>query len=463
MTIRPDEIKAALTIMVRCVQRGEFADEYASLAEGRALPRSSHILSLTPFIDEVGVIRVGGRLRNSEIPYEARHPMLLPRNSELTKRIIRKHHIDALHSGVQGTLAAVRQRFWPIAATSAVRGVIRDCIKYFKYKPIASKTRMADMPGSRVTIARPFTHTGVDYAGPIMIKEGKRRNARLTKAYIAIFVCLTVKAMHIELVTDLTTEAFLGAFKRFIARRGKPNCIYSDNGTTFVGAKRELKELREFINHDQTRALTREFLCKREIEWKFIPPHAPHFGGLWEAAVKSVKKHMYKIVGHASLTYEELCTLFYEIEANLNSRPLAPLSTDPNDLSCITPGHFLVGAALCSFPVADLQDIAETRLSRWQRVERIRQHFWTRWSQEYLHILTQRSKWREQKGPAIQEGQLVLVQQPGLEPMMWTLGRVIQTHPRPEGIVRAATLKTRGGTVTRPTVKLAVLPFEGNT
>ncbi|XP_070515851.1 uncharacterized protein [Cardiocondyla obscurior] len=149
MTIRSDEIRAALIIMVRCVQREEFAEESASLAEGRALPKSSHILSLTPFIDEFGVIRVGGRLRNSEIPYEAQHPMLLPRNHEFTKRLIRKQHVDALHSGVQGTLAAVRQRFWPIAATTAVRGVIHECIKCFKYKPIASKAKMADMLGNR--------------------------------------------------------------------------------------------------------------------------------------------------------------------------------------------------------------------------------------------------------------------------------------------------------------------------
>ncbi|XP_070523064.1 uncharacterized protein [Cardiocondyla obscurior] len=317
---------------------------------------------------------------------------------------------------------------------------------------------MADLPGSRVTIARPFTHTGVDYAGPILIKDSKRRNAKLIKAYIAVFICFTIRAVHLEVVSDLTSEAFVGALKRFVSRRGRPECIYSDNGTNFVGANRELRELREFVNAERTKRDVHDYLDKGGTNWRFIPPHAPHFGGLWEAAVKSTKTHLYKIIGRAHLTFEESQTVLCEIEAVLNSRPMAPLSNDPSDLECITPGHFLIGAALHSFPVPDLTLINEGRLSRWQRVKQLRQHFWRRWSREYLHTLIQRTKWRTDQKEAVHEGQLVLVQQPGLGPLQWMLGRVIKLHPRNDGVVRTVTIQTKGGEITRPTIKIAVLP-----
>ncbi|XP_070527748.1 uncharacterized protein [Cardiocondyla obscurior] len=292
-----------------------------------------------------------------------------------------------------------------------------------------------------------------------MLKEGKRRNAKLSKAYIAVFVCFTVKAIHLELVSDLTSDAFLGAFKRFISRRGRPECVYSDNGTTFVGANKQIKEMYEFVRSDKTQADVKHFLSNKEIKWNFIPPHAPHFGGLWEAGVKSTKTHLSRVIGHANLTFEELQTTLCEIEAVLNSRPLVPLSADQNDYSCITPGHFLIGAALCSYPVADLTHIPEGRLIQWQRVEQIRQHFWARWSSEYLHTLVQRTKWHDNKGEEIRIGQLVLIQQPKLAPLQWLLGRIKEVHPGADGIVRAATVATKGGEIKRPTAKLAVLPL----
>jgi len=280
------------------------------------------------------------------------------------------------------------------------------------------------------------------------------------KAYISIFVCFSTKAVHIELVTDLTTDAFLAALKRFISRRGKPTCVYSDNGTTFVGANRKMKEFIQLINSERSQNAIKELLYSHDISWKFIPPHAPHFGGLWEAAVKSAKFHLYRVVGNANLTLEEAQTVLCEIEAVMNSRPLTPLSEDPNDFSCITPGHFLIGTALNSFPTPDLTEEKEGRLLRWQRVEQICQHFWRRWSAEYLHTLMERQKWRTSKGEKCEIGGLALIQQPGLGPLQWLLGRVEQVHPGADGVVRAATIKTARGNLTRPISKLAMLPLE---
>ena len=237
---------------------------------------------------------------------------------------------------------------------------------------------MGSLPAGRVNVSNPFAHCGVDYAGPFLVRESKRRNAKNHKAYchkadVSVFVCFATKGMHLELVSDLTSDSFIAALKRFVARRGKPACMYSDNGITFIGAQRQLKEFFDLLHPDQTQTDIKLFLRDHETTWKFIPPNAPHFGGLWEAAVKSAKHHLYRIAGKSPLTFEELQTIFCEIEAILNSRPLVPLSEDPNDLSYLSPGHFLVGTTLNSFPYTDITDVNENRLVRWQRVEQIRQ------------------------------------------------------------------------------------------
>ncbi|XP_032676160.1 uncharacterized protein LOC116846455 [Odontomachus brunneus] len=276
-----------------------------------------------------------------------------------------------------------------------------------------------------------------------------------------IHVCFATKAVHIELVSDLTSDAFLSAFRRlFISRRGKPACIYSDNGTTFVGACRQLEEFRDFINSEQVQNDVKQFPREQETSWHFISPNAPHFGGLWEAAVKSAKHHMYRIVGKGHLTFEEMQTVFCEIEAILNSRPLTQLSTDSNDLSYLTPGHFLIGTTMNSFPSRDLHDVNENRLTQWQRVEQMRQYFWRRWSKEYFHSLQERTKWKASKSVQLKTKQLVLVKQQGLAPLHWMLGRVQEVHVGSDGAARTADVRTAKGLLTRPLSKLAILSLD---
>jgi len=266
---------------------------------------------LAPFIDEKGLMRVGGRLANSRLPNNARHPVLFPRSHRLTQLIIKHEHVRSLHAGLQSTIATVRQNFWPLSVRSTTRQIIRKCTVCFRHNPIISEARMGILPSPRVTPSRPFSYCGVDYAGPITVREGKRRNARNTKAYICIFVCFATKAVHIELVSDLTSEAFLASLKRFISRRGMPVSMYSDNGTTFLGTSRQLSEFyREFLATSDTQNKIKQFLGNLKISWHFIHPNAPHFGGLWEAAIKSAKNHLYR-TGNA-LTFEELQTVLYE-------------------------------------------------------------------------------------------------------------------------------------------------------
>jgi hypothetical protein len=199
-----------------------------------------------------------------------------------------------------------------------------------------------------------FTVTGVDYAGPIVIKNGYGRTARTVKSYIAIFVCFATRAVHIELVCDCSTSTFLNALNRFISRRGKPSHLYPDNATNFIGANRELRNLFKQANFITT--VVNHF-ANEQISWHFIPPRSPHMGGLWEAGVKSTKGHLKRVIGNVILKYEELNTLLTMIEACLNSRPLTPVSNDLADFVALTPGHFLIGDALTSPAEPDLAEI----------------------------------------------------------------------------------------------------------
>jgi len=291
------ELNTANIAIIKIVQGLHFKEELAQLKTKGTVAKRSQLLSLSPFLDEQGIIRVGGRLRHSALGYNERHPILLSPNSSFIQLVIAHEHRKQLHAGVQATLAAIRTRYWLLSARNSVKKHIRQCITCFKAAPRRSETIMGDLLNYRVTPAKPFARSGVDYCGPIYIKSGQHRNAKLTKAYISIFICLCTKAIHIELVSDLTTDAFLNALKRFVARRGKVLHMFSDNGTNFQGASNQLKELYQLL-HSQTHQEKVDRMLKEDnIEWHFIPSHAPHFGGIWESVVKSAKYHLKRIVG----------------------------------------------------------------------------------------------------------------------------------------------------------------------
>jgi hypothetical protein len=385
------ELDQATSIIIKQVQAQHFSKEVKKLSENKQCPPESKMLALHPFIDEDLILRVGGRLANSTLPYNRKFPVVLPKNDYITKLIIKQIHSRELHAGPQATLAAIRQKYWPLCGRSTVRQEIHKCVKCAKVKPIKISELMGNLPAYRITQStRPFINTGIDYAGPILTKQSRGRGTKSVKSYISLFICLVTKAIHLELVSDCTSESFINALKRFMARRGKPSIIVSDNATTFKGADREIQncikaaKVRSFIDD----------LSQDKIEFKFIPPRSPHFGGIYEAGIKSVKYHLKRIVGQSLLTYEEMYTVLTLIEACLNSRPITPLPESPSELEALTPGHFLIGSSLTATPEPDRCETKENRLSRWQRVEQIRQHFWKRWSQEYLTELQHRTKWK---------------------------------------------------------------------
>ncbi|XP_018365332.1 PREDICTED: uncharacterized protein LOC108762706 [Trachymyrmex cornetzi] len=453
------ELGSAISAIVKVCQASEFSQELKDLHKNNRVDIKSKLSTLHPFIDSSGTIRVGGRLRHAPIGYSQKHPIVLPQKHHLTELIIRDTHYKNLHAGPQAVLAAIRNDFWPIAGRSEVRRVLRKCIVCFRARPTNPNQLMGDLPAVRVTQARAFLNTGIDYAGPFSIKITRNKTG---KAYLAIFVCLATKAVHFELVSDLTATAFLNALKRFISRRGKCIALYSDNGTTFVGANNQLVDLKKHLLKETTQKQIHEYLAEQFIEWKFIPPYSPHVGGIWEAAVKSAKTHMRKIVGTHLLYFEELYTILTQIEACLNSRPITPISEDTTDFEALTPGHFIIGEAITVIPDRDFNQTPSNHLTRYQVLSQLKQHFWKRWSSEYMSQLQQRFKWKTRKCLKLKIGTMVLVKDERTPPMIWPLGRITEVHPGPDGIIRLVTVRTKQGSSKRTLPKICILPLNDN-
>lgn len=294
------------------------------------------------------------------------------------------------------------------------------------------------------------------------LKERKFRNHNKIKIYVAIFICLSSKAVHSEVVSDLTTEAFCAALRRFFSRRGKSNLLFSDNATNFVGANNYLRELYALINSESHKQTITKWLGNQEVVWKFIPPRSSHFRGIWEAAVKSFKFHLIRVTKGTLFTFEQFNTLIIEIEAVLNSRPLTPISQNPEDLTVLTPSHFLIGGSLYSVPESDFTNTPDNRLSKWQHIQKIKRDFWNRWRKEYLNELNQRSKWKLRGQNNIQIDTLVLIKEDNSPPLCWPLGRVVEIHSGSDNIVRVVTVKTATGCYKRNVRSLAILPIESD-
>ncbi|XP_018402067.1 PREDICTED: uncharacterized protein LOC108779200 [Cyphomyrmex costatus] len=452
------ELDHAMSIIIKFVQGESFSHEIRLLETGNNLKGNSKLISLRPFLDSAGILRVGGRLKYSDLSYDQKHQIILPEKHHVTDLIIQHTHKLQLHAGPQATLYCIRQKFWPINGKNQVKRIIRKCVACFEARPRLLEYTMGDLPRDRFVCSRPFANSGVDYCGPFLIKEKMHRNRGKIKVYVSVFICLSSKAVHLELVSDLTTESFLATLKRFFSRRGKSNLILSDNATNFVGAKNKLRELYDFINTKEHKDTITNWLSEQEIVWRFIPPRSPHFGGIWEAAVRSFKHHLHRVTKDTLFTFEQFNTLTIEIEAVLNSRPLTPLSSCPDDLNALTPSHFLIGGLLSSIPEVDFTDTQINRLSQWQHIQKIKRDFWNRWSKEYLNELTQRTKWRSSTNN-VKIGDLVILREDKVPPLYWPLGRITELHPGQDGVVRVISVKTTTGNYKRTVKNVALLPI----
>ncbi|GFX72857.1 integrase catalytic domain-containing protein [Trichonephila clavipes] len=452
-----DEMKEAEIYLMKQVQLSSFYKEIRAMQNGDDICNKSKILNLSPFLDDKGIIRVGGRLKHSRLPYSSKHPILLPAKSKLTIIIVKYYHEKYFHLGPQHLLYQVRLKYWPIHGRNICRKVVHNCVICFKFNPKICSQKMGDLPKERITPDKVFNSTGIDLCGPFFIKNKYQRKGPEIKVYVCIFICLVTKAIHLEIISDLTSQALIAALKRFISRRGKCHKIFSDNGTNMIGANREIKALSKLVR-DREESLF-AFFAEEGIEWSFIPPRSPNWGGLWEANIKSLKYHFKRVAGNSKFSYEELLTLITQIEAILNSRPLTPLSSDVDDLEVLTPAHFLIGRPITAIVEPSLLQCESNRLNVWQRITKSVQTIWKRWSLSYLNSLQQRKKWIVNK-ENLKLGDMVLIREENLPPCKWLLGRVVKIYMGKDKKVRVVDIKTGKGIYKRSINRLSILPIE---
>ena len=452
VSLTVEEMKEAELEIIRICQRKRFPEEFSSLEKGEHVRRTSHIYKLNPVLDD-GVLRVGGRLSRAAMPEEAKHPAILTKDQHISDIILRQVHEEVGHSGRAHVLARLRQRYWITGASVAVRKILGKCVVCRRVQGVPGSQQMADLPRNRISPDEPpFTSVGVDCFGPFNVKRGRCH----VKRYGVLFTCLALRAVHLEIAASMDTDSFINALRRFIARRGQVKEICSDNGTNFVGADRELKKCIQQWNHSQIH----EELLQRGIKWTFNPPTGSHHGGVWERLIRSIRKILNSILKIQTLDEEGLHTVFCEVEAILNSRPITKASTDPNDLEALTPNHLLLLKGQPSLPpgLFEKQDLYAVR--RWKQIQYISNLFWKRWTMEYLPQLQERQKWNRVKRNFI-PGDIVLIVDDTAPRNSWIMGRVIEAVQDKKGLVRQVKIKTKTSCLDRPVTKICLLQEAG--
>ena len=364
------EMEQARRFWICVAQAESFPQEVAVLGSKHHVSSKSKLVSLSPFLDEHGIIRAGGRIERADIPFCSRHPVVLAPDHELTRLIIMNCHEKLKHEGVDHVRNELRLLYWILRCRATVRKILHQCSYCRRRKAKPEAPLMASLPYDRLNVAPPFSKVGVDFFGPLKVKHLRKQEKR----YGCLFTCLVTRAVHLEVAFSLSTDSFIMCLRRFMARRGKPTVIYSDNGTNFVGANNELRECIDDWNQHKIGSL----LSQDGIQWVFNPPAAPHMGGVWERLVRSCKKALNVVLQNQVLTDEVLLTAFAEVEWVVNSRPLTQVSSDLDDLEALTPNHFLTGRGSLNLPPGIFVDKEISSRKRWRQAQVVANHIWNR-------------------------------------------------------------------------------------
>lgn len=447
------EIAFAEKVLCRQAQHDAFSAEMSLLRRGEYVARSSVIYQLTPCLDDDNILRVNGRLDAAQcLPIEARRPIILPQRHPLTQLIVHHYHHKMHHQNDSLTINEIRQRYWIVHIRAVLKNVKERCHKCKLSRAKPKQPLMGQLPPDRVTpFVRPFSYTGLDFFGPLQVTMGRRHEKR----WVALFTCLTIRAVHLELAADLSTDACLLCLRNFINRRGVPVRIRSDNGTNFIGAQRKLQQEARLFDTDRLQSE----LSSKGIEWKFNCPLNPSEGGAWERMVQSVKKVLSVTLREVAPRVETLRSLLIEAENIVNSRPLTELPLTSEEDEPLTPNHFLIGCTN-STQTTNVDDSPICSRKQWQVLQQLKNRFWKRWILEYLPILTRRSKWHVLVSP-LKIDDLVLICDGAQPRNKWQRGKVIKVYPGKDGQVRSAEVQTSGGVLRRPASKLAVLDIGG--
>ena len=408
------------------------------------LPLNDSLSSINPFIDEHGLLRVGGRLKLSNFPPDVAHPIILPRAHRVTAMIIGHYHAAVSHQGRVMTLGAIREAGFHIQyASKTIKSFLKDCIMCRRLRGKTQNQIMADLPADRLSTLAPFSHVGVDIFGPYLVHDGKhtRRTNATKKVWGLIITCLASRANHVEIVSSMDTSAFLLALRRFFAVRGTCISIRSDQGSNFIGA----------INQSVDLELLQRSLVSKGVRWKLNPPLSSNYGGIWErkiGAIKSVFNATLATLGRHTLSRDEFTTILLEATCIVNNTPLWNVSSDPDDPSPLSPASLLTLKDDPNPPPPESfssLDLLEYGKRRWRRVMYLADQFWVRWKRYYISELQERKRWK-QPNVKISLGDLVLLTS-NCKRNEWPMGRVIRTQVGSDGLVRRVWVKlgARGG------------------
>ncbi|XP_062541725.1 uncharacterized protein LOC134209727 [Armigeres subalbatus] len=457
--LQQEELQRAETVLWRQAQFESFPEEMDILEKNlqrstgqpvEKIGKSSSLYKRSPALDEKGVMRVRGRLeRNEALPFDKRFPIILSGNHEITKKLILHFHNKFAHANRETVFNELRQKFWIPKARAAIKKATKECMWCKVNRCVPSVPMMAPLPVQRITShSRPFSAVGVDYLGPVEVTVGRRKEKR----WIAVFTCMAVRAVHLEVVHTLTTQSCLMAFRRFACKRGVPEQIFSDNATCFRGAEAVITKK---INNECAEKVT-----SAATIWHFNPPGTPHMGGVWERMVRSVKEALRALEDGRKLTDEILSTTLAEAEDIINTRPLIYIPQESSDEEAITPNHFLRGMITSAdMRVDDSVDQAEALKDVYKRSQYLANKMWERWSKEYLPSLNHRPKWFDDH-KQLEVGDLVFIVD-GKNRKSWIRGRVQNVIQGADGRIRQADVRTANGKVhRRAVVNLAVFEIQ---
>ena len=431
---------------------------FKSLLKERKLENNTkiyHIDLLNLFYDDKGLLRCYSRLGNANLNEDAQYPILLARKSYLTEKIIENFHLKVLHGGVQDTLAKLREQFWIQKYRSTVKNFVSQCYVCRRLNSAHLKLPIPpNLTENRVNCQlRPFESSGVDLTGNIILLD---KDKNVNKYYIVLFTCTVFRSVHLEVVSDLTAEAFINAFRKFNARRGNCRYMLSDNASNLKSGAKFLKDICNLPD-------VKYFLEVADCEWKFIPARSPHFGGFYERLIGVVKSSLRKVLFKRQITFDELLTLVAEIEMKVNNRPLTYIDSELTQCEPLTPSHLMYGYRLNS----NLSDITLEYISnpdlitekdlneRFVYLNEIIHKFKTVWKKEYLGSLLDRAQTRKLNNPNgyLKIGDVYLIHD-DCPRSMWKLGKVVELFPGSDGLIRVVKLKTQNGMTTRSINKI---------
>ena len=458
-------VHKAQNVLIAGIQQNAFPREYEVLnkqspdGSSQELPQTSPILHLSPFIDASCLLRAGGRMSNStNLSYDLKYPKILPKDSHHVESLVREEHQIQGHAGTNHVYSALSQKYWVIHGREMVKRIIKQCVVCQRNFKTPGTQKMADLPAERVDPCSPFEVAGTDVFGPFLVRNGGRSKQ---KRWILLFTCFTTRAVHFELLRDLSSSTFINALVRFHARRPGLRVLWSDQGTNFRGADRELRN----AVSEWSQGTAGELLI-RGIEWRYSPPHAAHCGGVWERLIKDAKRHLSTLVTINNLDIDVLATVLTEVERIMNSRPLTYASSDIADISVLTPNDFLYPGVLSQTSVHILPPIPPGGGSiryQWQKSRKLVDEFWSRWQKEYLHTLHSRAKWQKTK-PDLYVGQIVILVEDNIPRDQWRIGRIESVGDAggsKGGTVRKAMVRTTNGRLLeRHVTKLVTLELD---